>query len=289
MDDPGALGALLPLLVYVQLHLDEDLSLETLSERTKHSRFGLQRAFKAAIGETPRQHVERLRLERAAFHLIVRKASILDIALDCGFESHEVFTRAFKRRFGCAPKDYRQSERSTSAAKLAAAKRKTGLEDKLETGALSSTRVHEMAKITVAFIRHLGPYEDVPIALWDRLFALLKRRKLPIDAPILGVAHDSPAHTPPARLRFDVCVVVPPGTVGERDIGVRELEEATVAVTTYIGPFTGLGLAYRAVFQRLMARADLEIIGLPITERYRKTDLVFGGTMQQTEICVPVR
>jgi AraC family transcriptional regulator len=51
--------------------------------------------------------VQRLRLDHAASKLLGSKDSVLEIALACGFASHEVFTRAFRRQFGCSPTRYR--------------------------------------------------------------------------------------------------------------------------------------------------------------------------------------
>ena len=50
----------------------------------------------------------RLRLGRAAVLLLTGDHSVLDIALSCGFQSHEAFTRAFRRRFGMTPSGYRE-------------------------------------------------------------------------------------------------------------------------------------------------------------------------------------
>ena len=97
----------LALLVYIQAHLDEDLSLEVLSAKASLSPAHFQRTFQAFVGETPKNYVTRLRLERAAFRLLIHDVTVLDIALDCGFQNHETFTRAFGRRFGMPPTSYR--------------------------------------------------------------------------------------------------------------------------------------------------------------------------------------
>ena len=95
------------LLVHIQAHLDEDLSLDVLSAKASLSPAHFQRTFQALIGETPKNYVARLRLERAAFRLLIQEARLLDIALDCGFQNHETFSRAFRRRFGMPPSSYR--------------------------------------------------------------------------------------------------------------------------------------------------------------------------------------
>jgi AraC-like DNA-binding protein len=99
---------LIPLLVHIQANLDRDLALAALSRKAGLSPFHLQRLFKAAIGETPKAYTSRLRVERAAFRLLIHDSSLLDIALECGFQNHETFIRAFHRRFGKSPRDYRK-------------------------------------------------------------------------------------------------------------------------------------------------------------------------------------
>lgn len=59
-------------------------------------------------GETPAAHQRRVRLDRAAWLLLTTRAPVLDIALETGWESHEVFTRAFRVQFGTTPSAFRQ-------------------------------------------------------------------------------------------------------------------------------------------------------------------------------------
>src|SRR5689334_22223800 len=87
--------------------LDKDLSLEALARRAGWSPFHLHRTFSRLAGETPKQHTQRLRLTRAAARLVTGKETVLEIAIDSGFASHEVFTRAFRRQFGRSPAQYR--------------------------------------------------------------------------------------------------------------------------------------------------------------------------------------
>lgn len=86
---------------------DGDVSLAVLARRAGRSPGELHRRFKALARETPKQFAQRLRLERAAADLRGSNASVLQIALAHGFASHETFTRAFRRRFACAPRDHR--------------------------------------------------------------------------------------------------------------------------------------------------------------------------------------
>jgi AraC family transcriptional regulator len=87
--------------------LDGNLTLGSIARQSGKSRFQVHRELSKVLGETPREFIERLRLEQAAARLSGSRESVFNIALGAGFSSHEVFTRAFRRKFGCTPVRYR--------------------------------------------------------------------------------------------------------------------------------------------------------------------------------------
>ena len=98
---------ILQLLREVGGRLDGDVSLEALAARAGWSPFHFHRAFRSVVGETPKQYTLRVRLERAAARLAAGSDPVLAVAAAAGFASHEVFVRAFRRRFNCTPTEYR--------------------------------------------------------------------------------------------------------------------------------------------------------------------------------------
>ncbi len=96
------------LAAWVVDHLDQDLSVEALAARVGVSPRQFNRRFKAVFGVSPAHHVETLRLDAARDHLLGSAASIERVAGAVGFRSDDAFRRAFDRRFGLPPSDYRQ-------------------------------------------------------------------------------------------------------------------------------------------------------------------------------------
>ncbi len=93
---------------FILKNLNEDLSLEILAGVANYSPFHFQKIFKQVIGESPRQYINRMRLETAAHYLIIhRYKSVTEIAMDCGFSSTATFARAFKNYFGVSAEELR--------------------------------------------------------------------------------------------------------------------------------------------------------------------------------------
>ena len=96
-----------PALAFAAKRLDEDVSLRALAAQVRLSPFHLHRLFVSVANETPKSYTHRLRLSQGAALLLTTSRSMLDIALHCGFQSHEVFSRAFARTFHMTPRAYR--------------------------------------------------------------------------------------------------------------------------------------------------------------------------------------
>lgn len=93
---------------YIQAHLDEPIALEQLSAAAGYSSFHSLRIFRELTGRLPQDYIRSLKLSRAALLLRDTRRRVLDIALDCAFDTHEGFTRAFSRQFNISPQNYRR-------------------------------------------------------------------------------------------------------------------------------------------------------------------------------------
>jgi AraC-like DNA-binding protein len=86
---------------------DHDATAEDLARRLYLSRFHLDRIVASVAGESPSRFRRRVLLERAAYRLATTSRTILDVAVEAGYGSHEAFTRAFTRAYGVGPREWR--------------------------------------------------------------------------------------------------------------------------------------------------------------------------------------
>lgn len=92
---------------FLEKHLAEPLTLESIAAAVGASPFHLTRAFGQATGRSLMRYVRERRLAKAAAALAAGAPDILRVALDHGYGSHEAFTRAFRERFGVTPDAFR--------------------------------------------------------------------------------------------------------------------------------------------------------------------------------------
>ena len=92
------------ILKYINLHLNADLSNETLAERFYLSKYYLMHKFKKETGYTLHSYVQQKRLICAA-DMIKGGTPVLKASSLCGFSDYSTFLRAFRKMYGISPKD----------------------------------------------------------------------------------------------------------------------------------------------------------------------------------------
>ncbi|WPP00948.1 GlxA family transcriptional regulator [Pseudomonas sp. HR96] len=105
---PTGRSALQEIQRYISAHPAADLSIEQLAKRAGLSPRHFARLFQAEVGETPAAWVEAARIERARQALEGGKLAPKQVAALCGFASVDVLRRAFTRRLGVSPAEFRR-------------------------------------------------------------------------------------------------------------------------------------------------------------------------------------
>ena len=103
---PGAVynRKVIDLLSYLQEHLFEDISIDTLAKTFYISKYHMMRKFKEETGYSMHQYVLEKRI-LAARHLILAGMPATAASLECGFKDYSTFSRAYKKILGQTPSD----------------------------------------------------------------------------------------------------------------------------------------------------------------------------------------
>ena len=94
---------------YIDAHIEEDLSLDKISEELNYSKFYISRTFAEKTGSTIYKYIQKKRLTIAAKKLVETQQPIIDIAYEAHYNSQQAFTLAFGRLYHCTPQTYRKN------------------------------------------------------------------------------------------------------------------------------------------------------------------------------------
>lgn len=94
---------------YIIEHLSEEITPSDLAKASSFSPWYARRLFIENLGMTPAVYIRRLKLSKSALLLRDENVSVLDVATQMGFGSVDGYQRAFRREFGCNPKEYSTS------------------------------------------------------------------------------------------------------------------------------------------------------------------------------------
>jgi AraC family transcriptional regulator len=242
------LERVLPVLIHCEEHLEEPLNLTELAAIAGFSPHHFHRVFQYVTGEAPKEYLRRLRLERAVLRLKVSPDNVLQIALEAGFRTHETFTRAFARRFGITPSEFRSMLREYRAVayEVMGSRSFPGYTDETPL-----TLRFDMQKEPVAveqcpsrhllFVRHVG-YEnllddkDSFLSLWDELFEYADANGIDYSPEVLvGITHDDPYVTDERNIRFDACLPVDGPVRASYPFGYRYQHASLCVARRHVG------------------------------------------------------
>jgi len=301
---------------HIDAHLAEPLDLQTLAGVAHFSPWHFHRVFQALTGETLADQVRRRRLEVAASRLLTwPPAAALDIALDVGFGSAEVFSRTFKAHFGVTPTAWRQGafrdwfeQRRLQLSKIHQEQHKTdqAVADAFRDDARTWRSGHELPSkgpfmnvelktwpdARVAYMRHVGPYGGTGIPrLWQRFEAWCREHNLlGRGHAVYGVSQDSPDIAAPEKCRYDACIEVDERFKPEGEVGVQTLRGGLYAC----GSFTGTPQTIHPAWVRLCGEwlpdSGYQPDDRPAVEAYGDDLLIDKATGAfSCLLCMPVR
>jgi AraC family transcriptional regulator len=219
-------------LIYIEEHLDDEMTIDELSKICYYSSFHFHRLFHLLVGETVHQYVKRLRMEKALGKLKYTDQSVTEIGLDAGYSTPSAFTKAFKQIMGKPPKEYRNimTEKLKGVLMIEP--------DKIET----------IKEETILFIRKTGSYVKSPNDAWRAMREFIAANQLNVAGlRFFGISLDNPEITAEDKLRYDAAILAP--TIkGKGEVGEKVLKGGKYAVFTHKGRYANLEKTFSQIF-----------------------------------------
>ena len=272
----------------------EEIRLSDMASAACLSPFHFHRIFKALVGATPAEVLQSFRLERAAYLLAKDQKKITDVAIDCGYQSPEAFSRVFKSAFGVSPKQYQKSDSPPKIQKrllTVAYNPGTGLVNFYPMETISAMKYEVIVKpeISYAFVEHTGAYMELRSA-FDALVAWCEKSQINWKAEqIFSLSYDNPQKIHQDLLRSEACISLMEEypVSGLVKLGTRS--EQNYAVYLHKGHYKYMQDVYQQFLQFLTVKEELEIDDAPFMENYLNDPYQTPETEWLTELCIPVQ
>lgn len=190
------------ILDYIDQHLESRLDLETLARQAHFSSFHFHRQFRAYSGYTLSRLVQLLRLKKASRILALnRSRRISEVALDCGFESPESFSRSFRKVLELSPSAFRQNpdwSRWVSLFRMPTLPRRTPM----------NVKIVDFPETMIAVLEHHGPEPQI----YRTVQKFIEWRQAngigPDQGETYSLHYSDPLSTLPEDYRQDIAVSV---------------------------------------------------------------------------------
>jgi AraC family transcriptional regulator len=288
---------------YIERNIQKQFTLEELAMVSHFSKFHFNRIFHSLMGESPFQFILRVRLEKAAALLIHNNLeNITEISYKCGFNDISTFSRNFKIYFTISATRYRHQKSNLSQHESNIRQNdnkpvpyfcpelKTIIwRTNMKTN--KSVEVKDLPKMTVAYLRHIGPYKgDAKLfeKLWNKLCSWAGPRGLmnQSDLKFLVIYHDDPKITIEDKLRMSVCLTVPAETKVDGEIGKMDIEAGKYVVARFELDANGFTEAWDWLYGQWLPSSGYQPDDKPCFEIYPEEPK--NGRFV-VDICVPVK
>jgi len=271
---------------FMERHLDKKILLKDIAEEAFLSEYHFHRIFKSLTGETVKECLLRLKIEKAAIRLKHSKDDIGQIALENGFENHETFTRAFKRYFQSTPQAYREAIQEIVERKKTEYLAKAVNLEKLQ---VEEPSIKHLPDLHLAYVRHTGSYDKVASSFQRLMFWAATHLALKWTPTTLGIVHDNPDLTDEDKIRFDACVLVNKAIQPKGELGYKKIEGGKFAIFRYKGVYEHFYSVYDYIYNVCLFEKAWELADKPALEWYIKSPPFYKAAHYVTDFYVPIK
>ncbi|SMF12804.1 DNA gyrase inhibitor GyrI [Alteromonadaceae bacterium Bs31] len=150
-------------------------------------------------------------------------------------------------------------------------------------------KVVEREPVTVACLRHLGPYGRSIEEYWQNVFVPWLRINKLESNPRYGIARDNPMHTPAEKCRYDSCVAVDEDFYPNGSAFKALIPGGRYAVFGFKGRAEQLGMAWQRIMCDWMTE-EMHINDQRPAFTYHPPGAIYSLEYDafECELCVPI-
>lgn len=304
---------------YIEQNIHKELVLSNLAEIANFSKYHFHRIFLGITGETLYVFIQRIRLEKAASLLLTNQTlSITEISFETGFASSATFARAFKEKFKISASAWRSkyTNQNSNLSKMISNSDQSNGNRGQETQKISfyidpvtnnqiwrikkmdksqvNVEIKELQEMTVAYVRHIGPYQgnsDLFENMFTKLFKWAGARdllKFP-ETKTMAVYHDNPGITDESKLRTSMCITISPDTDVDGEIGKMNVEGGKHAVGHFELNADEYEQAWKLIYGDWLPQSGYQPDDKPPFEIYHNDPNEHPQKKHIVDICIPVK
>lgn len=254
---------------HIDRHLDSDmLDLEQVSAVAAFSKFHFHRQFVALFGLSVHRYQQLGRMKRAAFRLAHKDDSILQIALEAGYETPDAFARAFRQRVGQSPSSFRQDPdwQAWREAFTPLDQARTTLMNRHFS--LSEVVLTEFPATRVAIMTHRGSPDRLGETIQRFIMWRQEHDLSPRKSATFTLFHDDPQTTPPDLFRLGLCAGTDKSlkmlTRSDETIEIGEIPAGRCAMLRVVGTVDTLEDAALFLYREWLPASGEEIRDFPL-------------------------
>jgi AraC family transcriptional regulator len=272
-------------IAYIESHLEEDLSVDRLTQVAGFSKYHFHRQFAAHTGTTVAKLTRQLRLKRATWELaFCPDKKVIEVALSAGFSNPETFARAFRSEQGQSPTEFRKAPVWREWNKVL-----TG--PKAAKEIVVKPEIVDFKETKVAVLEHGGPPGQV-MATVSRFIDWRRKSDASPEGETrtFGIIYSDPDNTEPAEFRFDVCGELKnPLESNQAGVIEKKLPAGRHAVIRHEGSLDTIGPVVRAMYGEWLPQSGEELRDFPCFFHYKKRMPYVSEHEQVTDIYLPIK
>ncbi|MBB3611031.1 GyrI-like domain-containing protein [Rhizobium sp. BK602] len=269
---------------FIESHFASDISLDEIADTAGLSRYHLSRVFGLITGHSISGYIRGRRLSRAALALIDGSSTILQVALDAGYGSHEAFTRAFREQFGMTPDSLRKQGHVRNLVLLEPIRMDDNRLPKLDAPRFETRAAMLLAGLAETYAHEAT--QGIP-SLWQRFnqhFGFIPDQ---IGNVAYGVCTQEPGST--ESFRYMSAAEIGSADNLPEDFTTLQLPAQRYAVFTHRGHISGISATVQQIFGEWLPQSGHQHGGTPdMMERYDDRFDPRTG-MGVTEIWIPLK